>query len=77
MDSKFLINFQISREENNKTEDDKKLPVIVFVHGGAFNRGSSHSHFFAPTYLLDHEVVLVTMNYRLNIMGKYFFSQSK
>lgn len=43
------------------------LPVMVFIHGGFFMTGSSA--FFPPLYFMDEEVVLVTMNYRLNSFG--------
>jgi carboxylesterase type B len=39
------------------------------VHGGAYFKGSSDSKLFAPDYLMDQEVVLVTMNYRLGALG--------
>lgn len=48
------------------------LPVLVFIHGGGFSSGSSNSTEYAPDYLLDKNVILVTFNYRLNIFG--FFS---
>ena len=45
----------------------KKRPVIVFIHGGNFVRGSAAE--YEPAYLLDQEVVLVTINYRLGMFG--------
>ncbi|XP_011149493.2 esterase FE4 [Harpegnathos saltator] len=51
-----------------------KLPVMVFVHGGSFAIGSNNSTLYAPDYLLDHDVILVTLNYRLGVLG--FFSTS-
>lgn len=47
----------------------KLLPVMVYIHGGAFVHGSSHSKKFGPEYLIDKDIVLVTFNYRLNIFG--------
>lgn len=47
-----------------------KLPVLVFVHGGGYMGGSSNSRLYAPDYLLNQDIVLVTFNYRLNILGK-------
>ncbi|XP_032683067.1 esterase FE4-like isoform X2 [Odontomachus brunneus] len=49
-----------------------RVPVVVYVYGGMFKFGSSNSTLYAPDYLLDHDVVLVTLNYRLNALG--FFS---
>ncbi|KAL6257489.1 hypothetical protein P5V15_011059 [Pogonomyrmex californicus] len=53
-------------------EKSEKLPVLVFVHGGGYFQGSSDSNLYAPDYLLNHDVILVTMNYRLHALG--FFS---
>lgn len=38
------------------------LPVMVFFHGGAFIFGTSSS--YKGAYLLDQDIVLVTVNYR-------------
>ncbi|XP_059061376.1 juvenile hormone esterase-like [Achroia grisella] len=46
-----------------------KLPVMVYIHGGAFTSGSGNSEFLGPDYLLQHDVILVTMNYRLEVLG--------
>ncbi|KAM3961877.1 juvenile hormone esterase-like isoform 2-T2 [Aphomia sociella] len=46
-----------------------KLPVMVFIHGGAFTSGSGNSDVFGPDYLLQHDVILVTINYRLEVLG--------
>ncbi|XP_041971069.1 esterase FE4-like [Aricia agestis] len=45
----------------------EKLPVLFFVHGGRFLIG--YGHYYRPDYLIRHNVVLVTINYRLNILG--------
>jgi carboxylesterase type B len=41
--------------------------VLVFIHGGSWYLG--HSTEYQPEYFLEHEVVLVTGNYRLGPMG--------
>jgi len=46
-----------------------KHPVMVWIHGGAFQLGSSLSDFYGPERLLDEDVVLVTLNYRLGALG--------
>lgn len=40
---------------------------MVFFHGGGFVCGAGSSH--EPDYLLDHDVILVTANYRLGPLG--------
>ena len=45
------------------------LPVIVWFHGGAFCIESNDSSQYGPDYLLDHDVILVGVNYRLGPFG--------
>ncbi|XP_015115262.1 venom carboxylesterase-6 [Diachasma alloeum] len=47
----------------------KKYPVMVWIHGGGFYSGTSHSRLYSPKFLLDHDIVLVTMNYRVEAFG--------
>lgn len=54
------------REE---TQNKGHLPVFFWIHGGAFQFGSGT--IFGGKYLLDHDVILVTINYRLGPMGMY------
>ncbi|XP_055301885.1 esterase SG1-like [Sitodiplosis mosellana] len=42
-------------------------PVLVMVHGGTFSSGSNAE--LPPSYLLEHDIVLVVPNYRLNALG--------
>nr|WCC58182.1 carboxylesterase [Pharsalia antennata] len=48
--------------------DPKDLEVIVAIHGGAFMVGSGHS-VTNSKMLLDKDIVLVTVNYRIGILG--------
>jgi cholinesterase len=45
------------------------LPVMVFIHGGGFQMGSSRSDIYGPDFLLQKDVVLVTFNYRIGPFG--------
>nr|UYG55612.1 esterase 3 [Geocoris pallidipennis] len=45
----------------------RRAPVLVFIHGGAFFMGNGDM--VKPTFLMDEEVVIVNVNYRLGIMG--------
>ncbi|XP_013196719.2 carboxylic ester hydrolase [Amyelois transitella] len=42
---------------------------MVFIHGGSFNSGSGDSLVYGPKYLLQHDVIVVTINYRLEVLG--------
>ncbi|KAJ8687538.1 hypothetical protein QAD02_023332 [Eretmocerus hayati] len=51
------------------TKPKKRLPVMIFIHGGAFTFGCGDDTFYGPDYLLRKDVVLVTLNYRLGVLG--------
>lgn len=55
-----------------KTDAKAKLPVVVFIHGGAFTEGSGAVPIYDGTNLAKTGLVIVTANYRLGIFG--FFS---
>lgn len=46
-----------------------KKPVMVWIHGGAFAGGWGHEIEFDGDELAKRDVVLVTINYRLGILG--------
>jgi carboxylesterase type B len=43
--------------------------VLVFIHGGAFQNGVSASFYYGPQYLMSTDIIVVTLNYRLDIFG--------
>jgi carboxylesterase type B len=52
--------------------DEKKKnlrPVLFWIHGGGFVFGSGTEELYAPDYLITEDVVVVTINYRLGILG--------
>ncbi|KAF6204227.1 hypothetical protein GE061_002567 [Apolygus lucorum] len=54
--------------------DGKLLDVIVYIHGGGFRYAAGN--IWGPLILLDQDVVLVTFNYRLGLMGFLSFEDS-
>jgi para-nitrobenzyl esterase len=51
----------------------KKRPVMFYIHGGAYNTGSGSDPLYDGTNLaLRGDVVVVTVNHRLNALG-YFY----
>ncbi|KAJ3652281.1 hypothetical protein Zmor_018259 [Zophobas morio] len=47
--------------------ENASLPVMLFIHGGAFIVGWSLH--YPPDLFIDNEVILVTINYRLGVFG--------
>lgn len=54
-----------SPDPNSKS----KLPVMVWIYGGAFRVGSSAAAIYDGTDLAKHGVVVVSFNYRLGVLG--------
>ncbi|KAK3858801.1 hypothetical protein Pcinc_035035 [Petrolisthes cinctipes] len=48
-------------------EEMPLLPVMVFIHGGAWVSGGASE--YPPHVLLNHDVVLVVIQYRLGLLG--------
>jgi para-nitrobenzyl esterase len=46
-----------------------QLPVLVWIHGGGFQSGGSAQPGFDARPLARHGLVLVTLNYRLGVLG--------
>lgn len=50
--------------------DNKRRPVLVWIHGGAFVSGAGSSSWYDGTsFASKGDVVIVTINYRLGILG--------
>lgn len=49
--------------------DSHRYPVMIWFHGGGWVTGAGHSEFYGPKFLLDHDLVLVTVNFRLGPLG--------
>ena len=57
--------------------EGENLSVIVWIHGGAYTRGSGGDYFYGPQFFIDKNIILVTLNYRLGAFGFLSFeSQS-
>ncbi|XP_036141339.1 esterase E4 isoform X3 [Monomorium pharaonis] len=55
-----------------KIEPLEKRPVMVWVHGGGFFIGCGNAIFNVeqyPDYIIEKDVVLVSLNYRLDVLG--------
>jgi carboxylesterase type B len=68
--SDFIFQFQAGTQQNST----KRLPVLVFIHGGGFNVGG----LFVEGYrnlsnnFVSRGIVVVTLQYRLGILGGLF-----
>ncbi len=56
-------------------QPDAKLPVMVWVYGGGFTAGSTSEARQDGQFLAQRNVVVVTLNYRLGILGFFAHPQ--
>ena len=55
-----------------------KQPILIYIHGGAFVSGTSSSDMIEPSTLVAmSNVIVVTINYRLNAFGFIHLSDSE
>jgi para-nitrobenzyl esterase len=50
-------------------EKNAKLPVAMWIHGGAYRNGFGHENEFDGVAWAERGVILVTINYRLGVLG--------
>ena len=49
--------------------DAKNAPVMVWIHGGALNTGSSREPMYDGRKLAERGIIVVSINYRLGVLG--------
>ncbi len=52
-------------------DSEAKLPVMFWIHGGAFTTGSGSLSIYNGANLAKKDVVVVSINYRLGLMGSF------
>ncbi|XP_043488616.1 esterase FE4-like [Polistes fuscatus] len=52
-----------------RNELSAKLAVMVWIHGGCFYMGSGNDDMYMPDYIIRKDIILVTINFRLGILG--------
>ena len=53
-----------------KDPSKRNQPVMVYIHGGAyFSGGAADPLYYGANFAANHDVVLVSINYRLNVFG--------
>ena len=46
-------------------QENKKLPIIFWIHGGGFFAGSGSPKAYGPEHFMDYDLILVAINYRV------------
>nr|XP_062131801.1 esterase B1 [Drosophila sulfurigaster albostrigata] len=53
----------------SSSQSKTPLPVMVWIHGGGFWFGSGNSDYTFPAQLMQEEIIVVKLNYRLGALG--------
>lgn len=53
----------------NDPDSRKPRPVMVWIYGGGFVSGTTSKNFYSPDYFMSENVVLVSIAYRVSILG--------
>ena len=62
-----MLNIYVPEVEFSRGK--RKLPVMVWIHGGALLIGSNNYNENGPKHFMKKEIVMVTVNYRLGPLG--------
>ncbi|KAI5638905.1 carboxylesterase family domain-containing protein [Phthorimaea operculella] len=55
---------------NRGNRRNEPLPVLVWIHGGEFKtRSGNGNDLYGPPFMIRHDIVFVTLNYRLGALG--------
>ena len=53
------------------------LPVMVWIHGGGYVAGSGARQMYGMHHFMDRDVVMVSINYRLGLLGGLYLDREK
>lgn len=42
---------------------------MFYIHGGGYLEGSGNDFMYGPDFMVENQVILVTINYRLGVLG--------
>lgn len=65
--SEFNFCHEVNRNEDGTKADN--LPVMVFIFGGSYEKGTADDTTHGPDFIVEHGVILVTIGYRLGVLG--------
>jgi len=55
----------------------RRLPVMVWIHGGGFVAGSGSRQMYGMEHFMDRDVVMVSFNYRLGLLGGLYLDRER
>ena len=53
----------------NNFYNNSSIPVLFWIHGGSLLYGSCESDIFGHDFILEKDIIVVTINYRLGPLG--------
>ncbi|XP_047352496.1 venom carboxylesterase-6-like isoform X4 [Vespa velutina] len=66
------LNLNVYTPQLPKDGKDTNLKAVMFwIFGGAFVVGAASKFYYSPDYLIEEDIVFVTVNYRLGALGLF------
>ena len=56
-----ITNLRMELFEALVSTNQAPLPVMVWIHGGAYNAGSGNDYVYWPLYYMSHDIILVSI----------------
>lgn len=70
MGSEDCLYLNVYRPKGQSQQASSLLPVLVFIHGGSFQGGSTDPAIYGPEFFMaGRQIILVTIQYRLGVFG--------
>ncbi|XP_046813431.1 cholinesterase 2-like [Vespa crabro] len=64
------LNLNVYTPQLPKDGEDIKLKAVMYwIHGGSFIHGITSKFYYSPDYLIEEDIVVVIVNYRLGALG--------
>jgi carboxylesterase type B len=67
--SEDCLTLNVYTPELPSTGNDRLRPVLVYIHGGRWLVGTASSKAYSPIYLMDQDIVVVSIQYRVGALG--------
>ncbi|XP_075235130.1 juvenile hormone esterase-like isoform X2 [Lycorma delicatula] len=64
-----FLNVYSPFKTRNTIHHHEPMTVMVWIHGGGFLFGNGNEELYGPDFIIENDVILVTINYRLGVFG--------
>ncbi|KAL2733248.1 cholinesterase 2-like [Vespula maculifrons] len=71
------LNLNVYTPQLPKDGENTELKAVLYwIYGGSFLHGVASKFYYGPDYLIEEDIVVVTVNYRLGALGTIIYLSS-